>query len=210
MRPMRPVIPLGAAVLLAVIGLGLLTGGTPFLPAPGTSRAAVRARPGPATSTARAAAVELTSTPLVSPSPHISSPAPPGAASPRVASEPSALAPGDGPGTDAAVQLLLQQSSPANLPAVLTSTLESLGRRVWLADVTGTGRSRWPDYFTHAGASGYTHVRVQAAIARAEGPSQVAVTLLWAGTSPAGDPEMALPGTVHLTQQTNGTWEPTR
>jgi hypothetical protein len=124
--------------------------------------------------------------------------------------EPVDLAPGDGPRADASVQQLLERSQPSNLPAAQAHSLEELGREVWLADVTGTGRQRWPQYFRTAGSSGYTNVRVQAAVARRTAPGHVTITLLWAGTSPAGDPQIALPGSVHLLQQPTGLWEPTR
>jgi hypothetical protein len=105
---------------------------------------------------------------------------------------------------------MLDRSVPSNLFPALEQQLTQLGRQVWLADVTGTGRTRWPDYFTGPGASGYTRVRVQAAIARRTGPAAVTVTLLWAGTSPAGDLEVGLTGSVLLVQDRDGIWEPTR
>ncbi|MEZ0092489.1 hypothetical protein [Streptacidiphilus sp. EB129] len=124
--------------------------------------------------------------------------------------EAAVLAPGDGPGADATVQQMLDRSSPADLPPALEHNLEQLGRQVWLADITGIGRQHWPRYFTVPGTSGYTAVRIQAAIARADGTGKARVTLLWAGTSPASDTRIAQPGTVELTQQTSGTWEPTQ
>jgi len=104
----------------------------------------------------------------------------------------------------------LEHSIPDNLPATLKHQLTQLGRQVWLADVTGTGRTQWPAYFTSPGSSGYTKARIQAAIARRTGNGAVDVTLLWAGTSPGGDVEVGLPGTVRLEQHSNGTWKPTR
>jgi hypothetical protein len=122
----------------------------------------------------------------------------------------NALAPDDGPAGDHLVQAMLDAHSPHNLPSDLEQRLDQLGRAVWLADLTGQGRTRWPRYFTISGASGYSSIRIQAAAARGTGPGRAAVTLLWAGTSPAGDPEVGLPGTVLLAQQGNGSWEPIR
>ncbi|MEY9842732.1 hypothetical protein [Streptacidiphilus sp. EB103A] len=124
--------------------------------------------------------------------------------------EAGALAPADGPACDPAVQAMLDRSTPNNLPVVLEQQLAQLGRQVWLADVTGADRTRWPAYFTSPGSSGYTHVRVQAAIARRTATTTVTVTLLWAGTSPDAEPQIGLPGTVKLAQHADGTWEPTR
>ncbi|WP_052441215.1 hypothetical protein [Streptacidiphilus anmyonensis] len=122
----------------------------------------------------------------------------------------NALAPDDGPGGDHLIQALLDAHTRHNLPAALQERLNQLGRAVWLADLTGEGRSQWPSYFTSTGTSGYTHVRVQAAVARGIGTSRAEVTLIWAGSSPAGDPEVGLPATVLLAKQAGGTWEPVR
>ncbi|WP_152628138.1 hypothetical protein [Streptacidiphilus neutrinimicus] len=105
---------------------------------------------------------------------------------------------------------MLDAHSPHNLPPAVEQRLDQLGRAVWLADVTGEGRAQWPHYFTAAGASGYSGVRIQAAAAHATGAGRAAVTLIWAGTSPAGDLEVGLPGTVLLAQQRDGAWEPVR
>jgi len=201
---------IGSAALLT-IGLWLLK--TPTGPPSATPRA---------TTTAAPAATSLPPTAVSSPledatsTPATNSTAPRQAA-PRSApadagatAEAGAPAPADGPAGDPAIQTMLEHSVPANLPATLEHQLAQLGRQVWLADVIGTGRGQWPAYFTGPGSSGYTGVRVQAAIARATGTGAVTVTLLWAGTSPAGDVEVGLPGTVLLTQLNGGTWEPTR
>lgn len=134
-------------------------------------------------------------------------PSPPGAAP---TAETGVLAPADGPAADPTIQAMLEHSAPGNLPTPLEQQLALLGRKVWLADVTGAGRARWPAYFTSPGSSGYTHVRVQAAIARRTGTGTVTVTLLWAGTSPGGDVQVGLPGSVLLLHRADGTWEPTR
>jgi hypothetical protein len=120
------------------------------------------------------------------------------------------LAPDDGPAGDHLVQAMLDSHTQHNLPPAIEQRLDQLGRAVWLADLTGQGRNQWPKFFTAAGASGYTNVRLQAAAAHATAPGRAAVTLIWAGTSPAGDPEVGLPATVLLTQQGDRTWEPAR
>ncbi|MFC5911792.1 hypothetical protein [Streptacidiphilus monticola] len=150
---------------------------------------------------------------LASPSPPPTPASPVAAVGSRAAAHPSVapsgvLAPADGPAADATVQQLLEQSSPRNLPVALEQQLATLAARVWLADLTGEGRNRWPTYFTQTGSSGYTHTRIQAAIARATGPRHATATVLWAGTTPAGDTEVGLTGTVHLAETTDHQWEP--
>lgn len=120
------------------------------------------------------------------------------------------LAPDDGPGSDHLVQAMLDAHSPHNLPPQVEHSLDQLGQAVWLADLTGQGRTQWPRYFTASGTSGYSSARVQAAATHAIGPGRAAVTLIWAGTSPAGESEVGLPGTVLLARQGGGTWEPVR
>ncbi|ANZ13386.1 hypothetical protein SNOUR_43620 [Streptomyces noursei ATCC 11455] len=101
--------------------------------------------------------------------------------------------PGDGPAGDAAVQRLLDRSSPPDLPRSLEARLVQLGMQVWEADVTGRGRERWPKYFGSSGpAAGggrsvYRDVRIQAGIARRAGSGLVDVRLVWAATDPSGD-----------------------
>ncbi|MFC1405703.1 MULTISPECIES: hypothetical protein [Streptacidiphilus] len=214
---MRALTALAASLALTATGLWLLH--TPAHPAaipPATSTTA------PTTAVSPPAAVAAASSP---PSPAVTSPTAGSILPSRVTAastptratatsgataEAGVLAPGDGPAGDPAVQTLLERSTPNNLPAVLEQQLAQLGRQVWLADVTGTGRARWPAYFTGPGSSGYTQVRVQAAIARRTGTTAVTVTLLWAGTSPGAEPQIGLPGTVKLVQHSGGTWEPIR
>jgi hypothetical protein len=204
---MKPIIALGGAALL---GVHLLTSEPGLVAHQSTTTAVATLAPRTSNpSSSLSASVPSAPEPgAYTPASPVSPPSSGTSGSPAPA-EPRGLAPGDGPGADATVQHLLEQSSPLNLPVAEAHSLEHLGRQVWLADVTGTGRSRWPQYFGASGTSSYTAVRVQAAIARADGPDQVTVTLLWAGTSPGGDPQVALPGTVHLADQ-SGTWEPTR
>lgn len=208
---MKPIVALGGALLLALAGVHLLTSGPEPVAHQSTTITQAMSAAGAGASSSASAAAPSSATPDASlsarPS-HDSAPVRANSGSLAPAG-PQGLAPGDGPGADATVQYLLEQSSPSDLPTAEEHLLELLGRQVWLADVTGIGRSRWPRYFDAADSSGYTAVRIQAAIARADGTERATVTLLWAGTSPGGDPQIALPGTVHLTHQ-SGTWEPIR
>jgi hypothetical protein len=210
---MRPLTALAASLALTATGLWLLR--IPAHPATTSRATAITA---PTTTVAPTAVVKAASPP---PSLVVSSPTnstipvsrTAAASAPAAAgatAEAGALAPADGPAGDPAVQAMLDRSTPNNLPVILEQQLAQLGRHVWLADVTGAGRTRWPVYFPGPGSSGYTHVRVQAAIARRTGTTTVTVTLLWAGTSPAAEPQIGLPGTVKLARHADGTWEPTR
>ncbi|MEU1628196.1 hypothetical protein ABZ746_23270 [Streptomyces sp. NPDC020096] len=92
---------------------------------------------------------------------------------------------------------------------MLEQQLISLGRSVWLAQVTGQGRAPWPAYFRGEDTRWvYTQVRIQAAIARLTTDGRAQVKLVWAGTDPTGGAHEAQPATVQL-QQHGGTWVPT-
>ena len=138
-----------------------------------------------------------------------------GAPSPTAAGAPSSSAReatvvGDGPAGDAAIQKVLEASSPANLPAALEQQLASLGRSVWLAQVTGQGRGTWPAYFRGEDTRWiYTHVRIQASIARLTTDGRALVKLVWAGTDPTGQPHEAQPATITV-QSSGGIWQPVR
>lgn len=120
----------------------------------------------------------------------------PGAPSPsevprnRIGAAKGLPVPGDGPAGDRAVQRLLEQSSPSDLPREEEHRLVRLAEQVWMADVTGRGRDRWPSYFAadrSLGArSAYTQVRIQAGIARKSAGGRVQVRLVWAGADPSG------------------------
>jgi hypothetical protein len=190
------------SVALAAVGVLLLCGGPDGVPRARSAAATVAAAPTPArtrppvssTATARPAAAI---TPVTA------------AAGPSLLPA-NALAPDDGPGGDHLIQAMLEAHTPHNLPPSVEQRLDQLGRAVWLADLTGQGRTQWPRYFTTSGTSGYSSVRIQAAAAHSTGSGHAEVSLLWAGTSPAGDPEVGLPATVQLAQQSDGTWEPMR
>ncbi|MEU5560993.1 hypothetical protein AB0H47_33555 [Streptomyces globisporus] len=138
------------------------------------------------------------------------------------ASSPSASPPGrqnlppsmSGPTADPVVQRALDDAVPANLPTDIANEVAELGKEVWLAEVTGRGRDRWPDYFTDRGArtAVYTRVRVQAAIGRKDpaGPGAV-VHLVWAGAGPAGTFMDGRTATVRfIRDERSGTWTPQR
>ncbi|MFJ3714110.1 MULTISPECIES: hypothetical protein [unclassified Streptomyces] len=118
---------------------------------------------------------------------------------------------GDGPGGDRAIQDVLDRSSPRDLEPALERRLVALATRVWKADVTGTGRSQWPAYFSDPSPprAPYTHVRVQAAIARQGAGGRVRVDLVWAGAGPSGEAADGRPARV-LLHKTDSTWEPLR
>ncbi|NGO79521.1 hypothetical protein G6045_28280 [Streptomyces sp. YC504] len=63
------------------------------------------------------------------------------------------------------------------------------GRSVLIADVSGLGRTRWPQLFARQGAvaPAFSRVRVQAAIARrGSSPDEALVHLVWAGADRGG------------------------
>ncbi|KUM97375.1 hypothetical protein AQI95_41905 [Streptomyces yokosukanensis] len=119
---------------------------------------------------------------------------------------------GDGPGGDYAIQQVLESSSPANLPRAEENQLVALGSRIWLAEVTGTGRDRWPTYFGNEPLhTPYRDVRIQAGIARTVGgsPDRARVRLVWAGEDPAGEAEDGRSAQVLLTRS-HAAWQPIR
>jgi len=119
---------------------------------------------------------------------------------------------GEGPAGDAAIQHVLDGSSPADLPPPTARQLVDLAVRIWLAETTGAGREHWPSYFTDATLrASYRDVRVQAAIARrGHGPGERAtVRLVWAGTSASGETQDGRPATV-LFERHRDSWVPLR
>lgn len=119
--------------------------------------------------------------------------------------------PGDGPGADPAIQTMLQRSAPANLPPQQEQELLDLGERVWQADATGQDRAQWPSYFpdTTPPRTPYTHVHLQAAIARSVGSGQAEVRLVWAGADPSGQQADGRTTRLLFTRTAHG-WEPVR
>jgi hypothetical protein len=193
---------IAASVLLAVAGIAILTyaGQDPaasplpqrHLPQPGASSEVAR----PAASTSPGAGTTAASGEPSAPT--------------TTATVPTVVAAGDGPGGDRAIQQVLDDSSRPNLPQSQAQQMVELGKRIWLAQITGAGRGQWPGYFRGADARFVYHaVRIQAAIARATGSGQVTVNLVWAGTDPTGQVLEDQPATVTLHQNGN-TWQPVR
>lgn len=192
--------PLLTAAVCILVGLALLNPGTdPDTPRRGTA--------GPANQ-----AMDNTD----------SQPAPRSDLGPRKAPLPSAPSaaqkpgevpvPGEGPAGDHAVQTLLDQSSPRDLPRSRERELVALASRIWRADITGAERTRWPKYFTGAPLrAAYRNVRIQAGIARtADGRTdRVRVRLVWAGTTPAGQKHDGRLAQIFLDRR-GAVWRPVR
>ncbi|MEV7643362.1 hypothetical protein AB0O32_25850 [Streptomyces rubiginosohelvolus] len=202
-----------ATVLLAATGMVLIGIGAPSSPTavgspgpedPGTPAArASHQQRGPAGQSAAAV-------------PPISASASPAAPSPSVSPASGENLPPSmsGPRADPVVQRALDDAVPADLPSGVADEVAELGKEVWLAEVTGRGRDRWPGYFADRGArtAVYTRVRVQAAIGRKDpaGPGAV-VHLVWAGAGPAGTFMDGRTATVRfIRDERSGTWTPQR
>jgi hypothetical protein len=193
---------IAASMLLAVAGIAILTYAGQ---GPAASPLPQRHLPQPAASSKAAR-------PAASMSPGAGTTAASGepSAPTTTATVPAVVAAGDGPGGDRAIQQVLDDSSHPNLPQSQAQQMVELGKRVWLAQITGAGRGQWPGYFRGADAQFVYHaVRIQAAIARATSGGKVTVNLVWAGTDPTGQVLEDQPATVDL-QQANGTWLPIR
>jgi hypothetical protein len=196
-----------ASLLVLAGGLLLLPIGSPTAQHP----AAASARP--ATSSARTALPgPAPGTPTARPS----SPAPTTSAS-RPAAAPSAprTAPADllaGDMPDSYLQQILEQTQPADLPPAQERQLVALADQVLLADLTGQGRSAFPSYFGgQAATAPWTHVRIQAGIARRHTGTgnEVDAHLVYAGTDPRGQAQDRQPITIVLAQAAGGTgWQP--
>jgi hypothetical protein len=110
------------------------------------------------------------------------------------------------------VQAALDHAVPPDLPSRTEQELRRLGRQVWTAEVTGTGRSQWPAYFTDTRPSArYTRVRIQAAIARRDAARDDAgvVHLVWAGADPSGVYRDGRTASVRFIRR-EATWTPER
>ncbi|MFD9685236.1 hypothetical protein ACFXPX_05045 [Kitasatospora sp. NPDC059146] len=223
MKKMPRFLPeLGAIALLAG-GLALLL---PAAPAPHHPAAGAPVASAPADAPAGTAD---TGAPAPPPAPVPE----PTRAEPRPAATPNSAAPspsaastvvpsgvaaaGDGPAGDPAIQAGFAKAHPSDLAPPDADALAALGRDVWLAETTGAGREKWPQYFSPGpGASApyfYSGVRIQAAAAHSDPavPGGARVDLLWTGTSPTGDYGDRRPATVTFTRTRTSTgWEPTR
>ncbi len=97
--------------------------------------------------------------------------------------------PGAGPRADPLVQRALDRAIPADLLPADERLVTELARAVWMAEVTGEGRSQWPGYFPHSSlTAAYSRGHVQALIARhaPDSKAEAVVHLVWAGADPAG------------------------
>ncbi|MGI5255633.1 hypothetical protein [Actinacidiphila glaucinigra] len=120
--------------------------------------------------------------------------------------------PGAGPSADPLVQDALEHDTRSALPAATARRLATLAKAVWTADVTGTGRERWPGYFTKAAPQAiYTRFRIQAAVAHRDPdyPTSAVVRLVWAGADPAGTFLDGRTATVRFIQK-GKSWTPAR
>jgi hypothetical protein len=101
-------------------------------------------------------------------------------------------------------------ATPVSLPEDITTTATAVARQVLTADLTGVGRSAFPDYWPPGGYRAlYRSIDIQAATARPESatPDLVEVTLLWTGIRPDGVAVEADPTTVRLRRGAGG-WTP--
>ncbi|MFJ8769571.1 hypothetical protein [Streptomyces clavifer] len=90
--------------------------------------------------------------------------------------------------------------------------LTAPGRAVWLAEVIGADRAKWPGYFPDPGmTSGYSRVRIQRLIARRDSEHQAdaVVHLVWAGSDPSGTFLDGRTATLRFIRLA-GTWAPLR
>lgn len=119
--------------------------------------------------------------------------------------------PGAGPRADPLVQKALDQALPSDLAPADEAQLTVLGRAVWMAELTGAGRSKWPGYFPDSpSAVTYSRTRIQALIARrASHQADAVVHLVWAGADPAGTFMDGRTATLRFTRQA-GAWTPVR
>ncbi|MFC8532438.1 hypothetical protein ACFUJY_00540 [Streptomyces sp. NPDC057249] len=198
---------LAMAAVLSVVGVILLwpdmSGGrAPVARPPATSPA-----PSPTTAAPSPAA---TATAGPKPSPSRTTEAPSASPSPSA----SASKDGDalaGPVSDAALLNALRLSRRADIPPRLEERLVDLGGKVLLADVTGTGRKAFPDYFKGASATDrWRDCRIRAGVGeRYDNRADAAlIHLVWAGTSPEGERDDRRPATVLLVRDVDGTWAP--
>lgn len=202
--------PLSGALALALGGVLLLaTGGYAGDPA---QRAASRSS---ATATAPPGGVLQLRSPSSQPAPA----GPPVAApssGPRALPIPTESAdladPLAGPVPDAFVQGLLdvaQTAAPPALPAATGNAAVRAAKRVLVADLTGTGRDRFPGFWSEPIRSAWSRIRVQGDTAHPAGsdPARVTVTLIWAGTSPTGD-RVERRRTVIIMELAGNSWSP--
>ncbi|RKE03021.1 hypothetical protein [Streptomyces sp. TLI_171] len=145
-----------------------------------------------------------------------SSPAPtPAISPPATAPVGTRTAPADllaGEVPDRYLQLVLDQTQPADLPPTQEQQFVALADQVLLADLTGQGRAAFPSYFGgQAATAPWSHVRIQAGIARRHsgGGNEVDAHLVYAGTDPHGRAQERQSATIGLIQAVGDTsWLP--
>lgn len=198
---------LAMAAVLSVVGVVLLwpdmsADRNPAARPPVSSPAPSRTGDTPSAPPSRTAAPEPT------PTPSRTTAAPPASPSPSVSRDGDVLA---GEVSDAVLLHSLQLSRQANIPPTLEKRLVALGGKVLLADVTGTGRKAFPDYFKGAPATDrWRDCRIRAGVGeRYDNRTDAAlIHLVWAGTSPEGERDDRRPATVLLVRDVDGTWAP--
>ena len=187
----RPVaVPIGCALALALGGVLLLTADRD------AGHPAIRGQHGTSATAAPPPGVALrlrSTTPQSSPTGPATAGTPAGPDALPIATDSAELAdPLAGSVPDAYVQQLLDAAStsvPPVLPTPSRKAAVQAAGRVLVADLTGTGRDRFPGYWSQPTHSAWSHIRVQASTAQTAGvdPARVTVTLIWAGTSPTGE-----------------------
>ncbi|MDG4859304.1 hypothetical protein P8605_14240 [Streptomyces sp. T-3] len=124
---------------------------------------------------------------------------------------------GEGRTGDRAIQNVLEQTWPKDLPPAAEQELLAAGRALLLADTTGVGRDKWPTVFGSpregdAGvvAPAFSRLRVQAAIARrSTRPGRAVVHLVWAGADRGGTyADGRISDFVFTQQKGTDTWAP--
>ncbi|MGW1894149.1 hypothetical protein ACWCP6_28460 [Streptomyces sp. NPDC002004] len=168
--PRSPRLLLISTALLAISGVVLLSMRPVPAPSAPAAQTPVSAKPNPSQGGAHAGGAEAVASPV-----------------PATA---SALPPhGEGVAGDRAIQKALEAAWPADLAARDQQRLVAAGSDLLRADATGMDRAKWPGIFgkVHATAPAYSRFRIQAAIARRDGPDDRAVVhLVWAGADHGG------------------------
>ena len=104
----------------------------------------------------------------------------------------------------------LRTSEASNLDPQLEQPMLALAKLALLADLTGVGRERFPDYLPgHRPTRVYQEARVQAGVARRVNAVTVEAHLVWAAKSPDGEYVERQTAIVRL-QHVGQSWVPIR
>ncbi|CAO5248814.1 hypothetical protein [Frankia sp. AgKG'84/4] len=110
-----------------------------------------------------------------------------------MASHPDAGRVGDSPASDAVLQAGLDAPAGAGVPPATAATAVAVAREVLTADITGAGRTAFPDYWPPgAFQPTYRTIHIQAAVVSSAttsprgGARHLDVTLLWTGAQADG------------------------